>query len=83
MEELCLKLNIQCIRFSHVCQRQLIVTLSIAVKACFPLTYFAAAGEKFRHVNILLAVLWRHQQKVKHAEVINHERLEGHHKSLQ
>ena len=34
-------------------------------KARFPLTYFAAAGEKFRQQNTLLVVLWLHKQKVK------------------
>ena len=34
-------------------------------KARFPLTYFAAAGEKFRHRKSSFVVLSRHQRKVK------------------
>jgi hypothetical protein len=35
-------------------------------KARFPLTYFAAAGEKFRHRKSTFVVLSRRQRKVKH-----------------
>jgi hypothetical protein len=40
--------------------------VNLLTKACFPLTYFAAVGEKFRHRKSSFVVLSRRQRKVKH-----------------